>query len=160
MDALLLIAGIILLLAGVVGCVLPVLPGPPLAFLALVLLHFTGAYDVATSDLIVTALLAGGITALDYYLPIWGTKRLGGTRRGVWGATIGLVLGLILFPPFGILIGPFIGAFIGEMTESDDVGKALRSAFGSLIGFLVGTAGKLLVTFYIAWVFVRTAWLG
>jgi len=127
-----------------------------LAFLGLLLLHVTNTHDVAVSDLLTTGLMAAVITVLDYYLPIWGTKRFGGTTRGVWGATIGLILGLLFFPPLGIIVGPFIGAFIGEMTTNDDVGKALRSALGSLVGFLVGTVGKLLVTLYIAWVFVRT----
>ncbi len=158
MDLFLIVAGGGLLLLGLVGCVLPVLSGAPLAFVGVVLLHFAAGYDVPTAQLLVTALLAGAITVLDYYLPIWGTKKLGGTQRGIWGSTIGLIVGLFFFPPFGIIIGPFVGAFIGEMMDNDDVGKALRSAVGSLVGFFVGTVGKLLVTFYIIWVFISTLW--
>ncbi len=158
MDLFLIIAGAIFLVLGLIGCVLPVLPGPPLAFVGLVLLHFTTGYDVPSAHLWTAALLAAAITALDYYLPIWGTRKLGGTRRGIWGSTVGLVLGLLFFPPLGIIIGPFIGAFVGELTDSDDVGKALRSALGSLVGFFVGTMGKVLVTLYIIGVFILSLW--
>ena len=78
---------------------------------------------------------------MDYVLPIWTTRKFGGSKRGVWGATIGLLVGLF-FGPWGIIIGPFLGAFIGEMTANNDHNKAFRSAVGSFVGFLVGVGAK------------------
>ena len=89
-------------------------------------------------------LIGAVIFLLDYVVPIWGTKKLGGTKAGVRGSTIGLILGLlitIVFPVgfIAILLGPFIGAYIGEKNGGTDDKHAWRSAFGSFVGFLTGT---------------------
>ena len=99
--------------------------------------------------------ITAAVTALDYVVPIYGTKKFGGTKRGVWGSTIGLLVGLFFFPPFGIIIGPFVGAFLGEMSTGKTTNKAaLRSAFGSFVGFLAGTLLKLIASAWMAWLFV------
>ena len=101
------------------------------------------------------AFITAAVTALDYVVPIYGTKKFGGTKRGVWGSTIGLLVGLFFFPPFGIIIGPFVGAFLGEMSTGKTTNKAaLRSAFGSFVGFLAGTLLKLIASAWMAWLFV------
>lgn len=146
MDVLLAIIAGLLLLFGIIGSIVPGLPGPPFSWLGILLVHFTSYESYSATFLIVTALIMVVITALDYYIPIWGTKKFGGTRAGVIGSTIGLLVGLI-FSPFGlisIILGPFLGAFIGEMmVNSKESGKALKSATGSFIGFLLGTGLKL-----------------
>ncbi len=146
MDVLLAVIGGILLFAGFVGSIVPALPGPPLSWLGILLLHFTSYTSFSATFLIVSAIIMIIITALDFYIPIWGTKKFGGTRAGIIGSTIGLLVGLI-FSPFGlvsIIIGPFLGAFIGELTvNSRETNKALKSATGSFIGFLLGTGMKL-----------------
>jgi uncharacterized protein YqgC (DUF456 family) len=89
------------------------------------------------------------VFAVDYVVPVWGTKHFGGTKAGVRGSTIGLFLGLLvtLAMPIGfiaVLLGPFIGAYIGEKNAGTDDHKAWRSAFGSFVGFLCGTGIKVI----------------
>lgn len=157
MDGLLIILGIVLLLAGLIGCLLPVLPGPPLSFLALLMLQFTPWGDFSGRFLWGAAAVALLVTLLDYVVPIWGTKRFGGTRGGVWGASIGLVVGLF-FGPAGIILGPFLGAFLGEMAGHADSNKAFKAAIGSFIGLLTGIVLKLIVSGVFTWYFFKE-WL-
>lgn len=142
--------GAIMCLVGVLGSFLPVIPGPPLSFIAILLLHFSdqaSRFTITTLLFLFVATIL--ITALDYVIPIWGTKKFGGTKYGVWGSTIGLVVGLF-FGPFGIIFGPFVGALIGELFIGRTSNDALRSAWGSLVGFLLGTGIKLLFTLFVA----------
>ncbi len=155
MDYVLIGLGILLLVSGILGCVLPVIPGPPLNYAALLLLHFTGRYQFATQFLLVWAVITVVVYALDYVIPAWGTRKFGGSRRGVWGSVIGLVVGLFFFPPFGIIVGPFAGAVIGELTAGKDSGTALKAGFGSFIGFLLGTLLKLIASGMMTWYFFR-----
>ncbi len=151
MEIVFIILGIVAVVVGIVGCFLPILPGPPITYLALLLLQW-GVHPVFTSDfLLLWAAITAGVTALDYIIPIWGTKKMGGTKAGVNGSIAGLVVGLF-FPPFGIILGPFLGALIGELISGQAFEKALKSAIGSFLGFLGGTLIKLAVsvvmTFY------------
>lgn len=155
MDILLIILGFIFIVVGILGCFLPILPGPPISFAALLFLQWTEKAPFSSDTLWTWGLLTVAVTALDYVVPIYGTKKFGGTKRGVWGSTIGLVIGLFFFPPIGIIVGPFIGAFLGEMSGGNvDNKTALRSAFGSFVGFLVGTLLKLIVSAWMAWLFI------
>ena len=108
MEYLLLILALILAVAGIIGAVAPVLPGPPLSFAALLLLLLCEGNDISTVTLITTGVLAVAITIIDYIAPVWLTKKSGGSKYGTWGATIGLVIGMFFALP-GILIGPFLG---------------------------------------------------
>jgi len=155
MDTLLIVIGIILLLVGIAGCIIPFLPGPPLAYLSLVLLQISSYKPFTTEFLTTWAIVTGIILLVDYYIPIWGTKKFGGTKGGTWGATIGLIAGMFIFPPFGIIIGPFFGAYIGELLNNQDSKKALRSAIGSFIGFLAGTVMKLAISIVMAVYFFK-----
>lgn len=145
-DVLLILFSAILLIIGLAGCILPIIPGPPISFLGLLVLEATEKVDFTGNFILVMLLLALGVTALDYVIPIWGTKKFGGTRAGVIGSTVGLILGLFLFPPIGIIIGPFAGAVVGEMLKEDNFQKALKSGIGSFVGFLLGTGIKLIVS--------------
>jgi len=154
MDYFLIGLGIILMISGILGGILPVLPGPPLSYIGLLLLHFTERYQFSTKFLLVWATITVIVYVLDFIVPSWGTKRFGGSNRGIWGSVIGLIIGLVFFPPFGIIIGPFAGAVIGELTSGKDSHSALRSGFGSFIGFLVGTLLKLIASGFMTWYFV------
>jgi uncharacterized protein YqgC (DUF456 family) len=153
-DYLLLTGAIILMILGIIGCLLPVLPGPPLSFVGILLLHFSRFAEFSRERLIILAIIAVVVTILDYIVPIWGTRRFGGSKYGVRGATVGLIIGLLLGPA-GIIVGPFLGAFVGELIYKDDVNYALKAGFGSLLGFLTGVGLKLAASFIITFYFFR-----
>lgn len=155
MDYILIGLGIVLVITGILGCILPVIPGPPLNYAALLLLHFTSKHQFSTKFLIVWAVITAAVYTLDYIIPVWGTKKFGGGKAGVWGSVIGLVAGLFFFPPFGIIIGPFVGAIAGELLSGKNSETALKSGFGSFIGFLLGTLLKLIVSGMITWYFFK-----
>jgi len=153
-DYLLLISGIIFMILGIIGCLVPVLPGPPLSYLGLLLLHFSRFGHFESATLITLGAIAVVVTIMDYIVPVWGTKRFGGSKYGTRGATVGLVIGLFL-GPMGIIVGPLIGAFVGEMIFKDDIKYAARAGFGSLLGFLTGIGLKLAASFIITFYFVK-----
>lgn len=153
-DYLLLIFGIILMLIGIIGCLVPVLPGPPLSYLGLILLHASRFGQFSSTTLIALAAITVIVTILDYIVPIWGTRRFGGSKYGTRGATVGLIIGLFL-GPVGIIIGPLLGAIVGELIFKDDMGYAVKAGFGSLIGFLTGIGLKLAASFIMTFYFVK-----
>ena len=140
----LIILGIILALAGFVGCILPILPGPPLGFLALLLLSFTKNWEPFSATFLV---IMGGltvlVTVLDYLVPAVGAKKYGASKFGVWGSLIGLFIGFFVFPPFGMFVGGFVGAVAGELLAGRAGGTALRAGWGAFVGNLVGMGLKL-----------------
>lgn len=153
-DYLLLISGIFIMILGIIGCLVPVLPGPPFSFIGLILLHLSRFGQFEASTLMILGGIAVVVTILDYIVPIWGTKKFGGTKYGTRGATVGLIIGLF-FGPAGIIVGPFLGAFIGEMIFKDDIRYAIKAGFGSLVGFLAGIGLKLAASFVMTFYFVK-----
>jgi len=153
-DYILLIFGILLMIFGIIGCLVPVLPGPPFSFMGLMFLHFSRFGHFSTPTLIIFAAITVIVTILDYVVPVWGTRRFGGSKYGTRGATVGLVVGLF-FGPLGIVLGPLIGAFVGEMIFKDDLNYAFKAGFGSLLGFLTGIGLKLASSFIMTFYFVR-----
>jgi len=154
MDYFLLIIAIIFMVLGIIGCLVPILPGPPLSFLGLVVIHFTRFAEVSQKLFIILGCIAIVVTVLDYIVPIWGTRHFGGSKYGARGATVGLIIGLFLGPA-GIIIGPFLGAFAGELIFKDDVKYAIKAGFGSLLGFLTGVGLKLAASFLITFYFIK-----
>ena len=153
-DYLLLALSILLMIVGIIGCLVPVLPGPPLSFLGILTLQFTRFADVSTNLLIILAVVAVVVSILDFIVPVWGTRKFGGSKYGVRGATVGLIIGLFFGPP-GIIIGPFIGAVVGEMIFKDDFRYAIKAGFGSLLGFMTGIGLKLAASFAITVYFIK-----
>ena len=155
MDVILLILGIILMLVGILGCILPVIPGPPLSYGGLLLIHVTEFAQYTTNFLVFFAVIAIAVTILDYFVPIWETKRFVATKYASWGASIGVVMGIFLFPPLGIIIFPFVGAVIGETIKGADFNAAMKAGLGSFLGFLMGTGLKLIASLIMAYYFVK-----
>lgn len=158
MDILLIIIAVICILLGLVGCVFPGLPGPPLSYIGLLLLEWSKYADYSATLLWVLAGLTIFITIMDNVFPIYMTKKFGGTKWGVWGATIGLIIGMLFFGLLGTIIGPFLGALIAELIGGSKTEFALKSAFGSLVGFILGTGGKLVVSGIITFYFFQALW--
>jgi uncharacterized protein YqgC (DUF456 family) len=153
-DYILLILAIIFMIIGIIGCLVPVLPGPPLNFLGLILLHMSRFGQFTTPTLIILGSIAVLVTILDYVVPIWGTRKFGGSKYGTRGATVGLVIGFFL-GPLGIILGPLIGAFVGEMIFKDDINYAIKAGIGSLLGFLTSIGLKLAASFVMTFYFVK-----
>ncbi len=143
MDIVLIILGALCLLAGIIGCIVPALPGVPLAYAGLWLLHATDKVQFSWQFLLIWGIVVIVVQVLDYVVPAWGTKKYGGSKAGVWGSTIGLIIGLFM-GPWGIILGPFVGAVVGELLTGKETREALRSGWGSFIGLLTGTILKLI----------------
>ncbi len=140
----LIIIGIILNIIGIIGVVLPALPGIVLNYIALILLYIVkGEAEFGLRILIVFGVLTVSVTLLDYILPLLGARKYGASRIGVWGAVVGMLVGIVFFPPFGIIFGLLIGAFIGEMLAGKEHSQALRAGFATFLGSLTSIVVKL-----------------
>jgi len=155
MDLLLVFISLLLILLGIIGSFIPVLPGPPVSFIGLLVLHLTQAVPMDYLFLGVTLFVAILIFVLDYIIPSIGTKRFGGSRAGAIGTMIGLFVGIFSPIPFGILIGPFVGALIGELVfNQSDSQTAFKAAIGSFLGFIASTFMKFVVTIIFLGLFI------
>lgn len=147
MDLICISLGVLFMIAGILGSLLPVIPGTPLSWIGFIVLYLAPSLEFEWTFIIITGVIAIGLYVLDYLIPAWGTKRFGGSKAGVWGTTIGLIVGILAPIPFGILIGPFLGAFIGELFFNKTKGtQALKAAAGSFMGFLASTFMKFFAT--------------
>lgn len=158
MDLLFIVIGAILMIVGLFGSFLPVLPGVPVSWLGLLMLHLAPSIPMNYWLLGVTLVIAILIYVLNLLIPAMGTKRFGGSRSGMIGATIGLVIGLLAPIPFGVLIGPFVGAFIGEIINKSSSRSALKAAFGSFLGFLASSFMEFVIAFAFLILFIYKAW--
>jgi len=155
MDIVLIISGLLLCIIGIMGSMLPVLPGPPFGWIGLLLLELTEVIPTNYWFLGITFIIAIGIFLLDYMMPAISTKKFGGSKAGAIGAVLGLIIGLISPIPLGFIIGPFVGAFIGEFVFNKTKGpQALKAAFGSFLGFIASTFMKLFVSFMFLGLFI------
>lgn len=160
MDILLLILGLFCMILGILGSFLPVLPGPPVSWLGLLLLILTAAVPNDWWLIAITGVVALAVVALDYWIPAVGTKKFGGSRAGMIGTTVGLLISLV-FPVLGfagIVLWPFAGAIVGELINKTGHKQALKAAFGSFVGFLTGTFLKFVVTMVYLGIFAVRAW--
>lgn len=159
MDIFLLFLGFIFVILGIIGSFLPVLPGPITGWIGLLLIHLTNAISTDWTFLGITLAISIFVWGIDYIIPSWGTKKFGGSKFGVRGSIIGLLIGLVFFGPLGIILGPFIGALIGELIyDSRDFSRALKAGLGSFIGFLLSTGLKLGVSIVFVWLFLDIFW--
>lgn len=147
--------GALFVIAGLIGCVVPFLIGPPLSFAGILLLHFSKYAEFSTTFLIILGSLALISSVLDNVLPIIGVKNTGGTNRAVTGSIIGLIVGIFILPPLGLIIFPFFGALIAELTTGRKFFEALKTSFGSFIGLLLGIVLKLAVSGAALYCFAR-----
>ncbi len=154
-DIFLAAGGSVLMIIGFVGCVIPVIPGPPLSFIGLLLLHFSKYAEFSFEFLLLFGSIAVIVTVLDYIVPIWGTKKFGGSKAGMWGAAIGLVIGIFVLPPLGLIVGPFAGAVIGESINGKNAADSFRAGLGSVLGLMMGVGLKLAASLVMTFYFVK-----
>lgn len=149
-----------MMLVGIIGSFIPVLPGPPISWIGLLLLYLTKTVEDDWTFLGITLVIALIVVAIDYVIPVIGTKKFGGSKAGMFGTIIGLLVA-IFFPIlgiFGIVIWPFLGALVGELINNADSNKAIKAAFGSFLGFLTGTFLKFVIAIIYLGFFLFTFW--
>jgi len=140
----LIILGLLFAFIGLIGCVLPIIPGPPLSFFALIILSYAkNCEPFSATFLIIMAGLTVLATVVDYVVPAIGARRYGASTLGVWGSIIGMLIGFFVFPPWGMLIGAIIGALAGELAGGKKGKKALRAGWGVFVGNIMGIGLKL-----------------
>ena len=148
--------GFLFLLAGLVGCVLPIIPGPPLCFFSLIILSYAKDWEpFSATFLVIMAILTLFVTILDYVVPVSGAKKFGASKSGVWGSIIGMFLGVFFFPPWGMILGAFVGAFIGELLADKTGSMALRASWGVFAGVIIGLGLKLAFCGVLTFFFIR-----
>ena len=156
-DIVLIVAASLLFLVGVIGCIVPGLPGTPLAWGGLLVSYFCSATQISVRTLVITALVCLAAELINFFVPSFFTKKAGGSKTGAWGATIGVFVGLITASPIGILLAPFAGALIGElMYDNSNFQRALKAACFSFLGFITGTGLRIIVCACFIFIFVKS----
>ena len=146
------IIAVIIALAGIIGCFLPVIPGPPLSWGALLLLYFFGNGEMSLKFLLIWLGITIVVTILDYVVPAQFTRLTGGSKAAGRGSLVGLLLGLIFFPPWGMIAGAFLGALLAEVfINRSSVADSVKPALGSFAGFFFGTFIKLVASVLMMW---------
>lgn len=143
--------GCLTTLAGLVGCLVPVLPGPAIAYAALYLL-FAFGHPPSITALTVGAGVLAVVISVDYVLPSVCAKKFKCSGWGVFGCFTGSIVGLF-FLPLGIVLGPFLGTVAGELLAGKDVSSSLRGGLGSLLGFVLCLGLKLAAVGFFAWMY-------
>lgn len=146
-----LVVCLILVALGLLGSVIPGMPGTPLYLVAMLIARFCADVQMSSLELFVIFILVAATFAVDFFLPMWTTKKFGGTKAGVYGSIIGLLAGFFLPIPASAIICMFLGAIIGEIIAGQSNGVALKSGMGNLIGFIIATTVKFVLGVYCGW---------
>ena len=157
MDIVLLILAFFMMLIGLIGCIVPGLPGTPIAYIGLWIAQATEKIHFSWQFLLIWGIVVVIISVLDYVVPAWGTKHYGGTKWGVWGSTIGVFVGLF-FGAMGVIFGPLFGAVIGELISGKQLNDALKAGWGSFVGILFGTILKLIACGLMTVALIQAVW--
>lgn len=157
MDIVLLIVAGLFLIIGIIGCIVPGLPGTPVAYAGLWIAQATERVDFSWQTLLIWGIVTIVVSVLDYVVPAWGTKQFGGTKWGVWGSTIGVFAGLF-FGAVGVIIGPLVGAVLGELIGGKAIAEALKAGWGSFMGIFFGTIIKLICCGLMAVALIQAIW--
>tara|TARA_B100000963_G_C22603587_1_gene661430 strand:+ start:975 stop:1448 length:474 start_codon:yes stop_codon:yes gene_type:complete len=154
-ESVILIISILFLIFGLIGSIIPIIPGPILSYLGIVFSYAFSLVDISLSELLIISLTTILVFLLDYIFQYFGVKKLGGGRMSLLGLVLGTILGL-LFAPFGLILGPFFGAFAGAILENKNKSQSIKVAVGSLIGFISGTIVKFSFSVFLLWIFLKS----
>jgi uncharacterized protein YqgC (DUF456 family) len=155
MDYFLIFLGIAFTIVGLIGCIIPSIPGPPLNFIALLLLYWVDT-DIFTSNFMLTFFWATvSVTVFEYAMPFMGGKAFGVSRYGIWGSMLGMLAGMILFPPFGMLIGIGVGAIAGELYAGKENSDALKAGLFTFLVSILMIVVKLVLSVIMSYHFFK-----
>ena len=140
---------------GIIGSILPLIPGPIMSYIGLLLIHYFVDLNFTDKELFMYGIVTILVFLSDYILQFLGVKNMGGKKYALYGTMVGVVVGLF-FPPFGLILGPFLGALTGAILEKNPHKNAFKIAFGALLGFVFGTIVKLSYSLYILYLVINT----
>jgi uncharacterized protein YqgC (DUF456 family) len=150
------ILGLLAAIGGIAGSILPLVPGPPLSYLALILVSYARNWEpFSATFLIIMACAMVVVSFLEYILPAGAARRYGASRTGFWGSIAGLIVGLFFFPPWGMILGAIVGALAGELIAGKRGKEALRAGWGVLIGNLIVIGLKLAYSGVILFLYIK-----
>lgn len=150
LEVMFIIVAVALGIAGILGSVMPAIPGPPLGFAGLLVIHFVNGGIFPTGFLVLMGALTVAAVLMDYALPLLGAKMYGATKFGIAGSFIGMLAGLLILNLPGMIVGMFLGAVTGEYIAGQKTGQALRSGTASFVGGLSAMALKLALSIVMA----------
>ncbi len=156
MEIALIITALLLALIGIIGCIVPGLPGPPLNYISILLIQWSFS-PFSNEFLFWWAVIVLAVTLLDYFLPVWVAKKIGASREGVIGSLIGMLAGFII-PPVGIILGLIAGAVIGDLIAGKRLHEAVYSGLGTAFGTLLNTGFKLIVSAILFWHMMKSTY--
>jgi len=144
--------GLILTIIGLIGCIVPGIPGPPLNFISLLILEIATHGTYSLNFYIIWGLITIATIVLDYVFPVWSAKKFKASSYGIWGSVIGMIVGIIFFPPFGMIAGLFLGAVLGELIAGKKGPEAMKvgmvTFFSSLLMIVFKFAVSAMMTYY------------
>lgn len=149
------VLGIILIILGFIGCIVPALPGPPFAFLALLVIKLTKSSIFTTDFILIMAIITAAVYFLDFILPLAGARIFKASKQGIWFSIIGMVIGIFFFPPFGVIIGLFLGAITGELIAGKAKTQAVKIGFVSFLFSLSAILLKITVVGVMTYYFTK-----
>ena len=158
MDLFLIIISSLLIILGMAGSFMPIIPGPLTSWFGLFIFNLIPTAEIDSTILVITFIIAIIIFILDNLIPIYGSKYFGATKYGIIGASTGLVVGILSPIPFGILMGPILGALIGELIFNNDLKKSIKSSIGVLIGFLASSLIKFVTCIAYLMIYLIQFW--
>lgn len=158
MDVLIDVVALLMGVIGLLGCFLPVLPGPPLSYAGLVLLYFWGNDPtmMSATGMWIWLFVVVAATILDYVIPAYYTRKTGGSKSAARASLVGMLVGIPFFPPLGMIVGSFLGAYLAELwIERKTSEDSFRAAWGTFVGFLLGTGMKLIISIFLLYYILR-----
>jgi uncharacterized protein YqgC (DUF456 family) len=144
MEIVIAILGSLLVLVGLLGTFIPMLPGTPISYVGLLLLLLIPGCTLTWKFFLFWGVIVVLLQVLNYFIPIWGVNKFGGTKYGQWGSVLGVIVGLFA-GPLGIILGPFVGAVVGELVGGKNFESSLKAGFGSFVGTFVGMVLGIIV---------------
>ena len=155
MNLLLELMGLILMILGLIGSFIPIIPSPITSWFGFLLLYFSSNNIISFKFLIFTLLISILFFLGDFFLPLITAKKFGSSKKGIFGTGIGLFLGFFILGPVGLILGACIGAFIGELINNKRGDKIWNGVIGSIVGILSGIILKFMVSLVFLYIYLE-----